>query len=135
MCEYLTENVKNYIGEDIEEDLYAESTGDIINGTVDPLTVGLQETIVIPGGYDAIIVGVAVDNIDVHLYIAIDNKQHYPNGLHCHALSAGADLERETPLYVHVKSGQTIKVGFTNTSGGDLPNFWRLRIRRFKTEA
>lgn len=132
----MTDNVKNYIGEDIIEDLYAEMTASIANGVIDPLTApGLQETIVIPGGYDAIIVGVAVDNIDMHLYIAIDNKQHYPTGLHCGALAAGAELEHETPLYVHVKTGQTIKVGFTNTSGGALTNYWRLRIRRFKVEA
>lgn len=127
MCGKMSLQVKNYLSEDIEEELYAD-TDSIPAATTTPLKVQSGK---IRDGYDAIAVSVAVTNsVDCAFWLKIKDKQHYPDGLNCQGLSAGQHLNKETPLLVDIKSGEAWEIGFTSGAGVDVS--WRFRLRLFK---
>ena len=121
--------VKNYITEIVEEELYAGSNT-IAAGTTSPEAV---ESGKIRDGYDAVAVSVAVTrDANCSFWLKINGKQHYPNGLNCSGLGAGQYLNNEVLLGVPLKEGDSWEIGFTNTSAADVTIAWRFRIRLFK---
>lgn len=121
--------VKNYLSEDVEEELYAK-TSTIPAGTTSPLKVASGK---IRAGYEGIAVSVAVERVaDMDFWLKIKDKQHYKDGLNLEGLGAGQFLNNEVPLLVDIGEGVEWEVGFTNASGADVDISWRFRIRLFK---
>ena len=119
---------KNYLTEEVKEELYAGSDS-IAAGTTTPSKV---EDGRIPDGYDAVAVSVAcTQNSSVSFWLKVRGKQHYPNGLNTAGLGGLSD---ETLLLVKLKEGDSWEIGFTNTGGSDVTVNWRFRIRLFKRE-
>ena len=123
--------VKNYLTEDVEEELYAEY--DIIPAaTTTPLKVASGK---VRDGHEGIAVSVAVTRASgCAFYLKIQDKQHYKDGLNCQGLAAGQYLNKEVPLLVDIGEGIAWEIGFTNTGAVAIDMFWRFRIRLFKKE-
>lgn len=126
--------VKNYLSEDIEEELYADYK-EIPGATDTPLKVASGK---IRDGCEAIAVSVAVTRAGLcKFWLKIKDKQHYADGLHCQGLAAGQYLNNEVPLLVDIPMGAEWEIGFTNSgaAGADVSMYWRFRIRVFKKKA
>jgi hypothetical protein len=118
--------VKNYLSEAIEEELYASSDTIPASSTTPVKVAG--GTII--SGYNAIAVSVAcTQNANCSVYLKIGGKQYYPNGLNTAGL---AGLTEETYLLVDIPEGKEWELGFTNTAGSAQTIAWRFRIRLFK---
>jgi len=118
--------VKNYITEQVVEELFANSSTIPANSTTPVGVVNGR----VPQGYDAVIVGIAcTQNSNCSMNIKIDGKYHYPNPLNTAGLGG---LTEETYLFVPLKQNQLWELGFTNLSGSDQTIAWRLRIRLFR---
>ena len=120
--------VKNYVAEEVEEELYAESST-IPATTTTPLKV---QAGVIPDGYDAVAVSIACTvDTDSAFFLKKKDKQVYSDGLNTGGLGG---LLEETLLLVKLKAKEAWEVGFTNTSGSGITMDWRFRIRLFPKE-
>ena len=110
----------------MEEELYAGSDTIAANSTT-PVKVAEGK---VPSGYEGVAVGVAcTQNADSSAFLKIADKQHYPNGLNSAGLGA---LTEETLLLVRIGEGVAWELGFTNPSGSDIVQAWRIRIRLFR---
>lgn len=127
----LSMQVKNYLSENIEEELYAD-TDSIPDDTTTPLGVQSGK---IRDGYQAIAVSVAVTRSALVFWLKIKDKQHYADGLNCNGLGSGQYLNNEVPLLVDIDEGDEWEIGFTNTTGGEIDVSWRFRVRVFKKGA
>ena len=118
--------VKNYITEQVVEELYANSSTIPANSATPVGVVNGR----VPQGYDAVIVGIAcTQNSNCSMNIKIDGKYYYPNPLNTAGLGG---LTEETYLFVPLEQNQLWELGFTNLSGSDQTIAWRLRIRLFR---
>jgi hypothetical protein len=118
--------VKNYVTEIVEEELYADSSV-IAANSVSPVKVQDGR---IPNGYNGVAVGLAcTQSSSCRAFLKIKDKQHYPNGLNTAGLGGLTD---ETLLLVKIEEGASWELGFTNSSGSEVTIDWRLRIRLFK---
>jgi hypothetical protein len=118
--------VKNYITEEVEERLYADTVTIPANSTAPVKAAGDS----IPAGMDGVAVSVAcTQNSNSSFYLKIAGKQHYPNGLNTAGL---AGLTDETLLLVPMKERQEWEVGFTNKSASDITISFRFRVRLFR---
>jgi len=127
MSESARIEVKNYIEEKVEEEVYAGS--DVIaHGSTSPVKVADGK---VRDGYEGIVVGVAcTQDSDCSLFLKVAGKQNYPNGLNTAGLGG---LTNETLLLVKVPEGQSWELGFTNkNTTTDKTVNWRLRVRLFK---
>jgi hypothetical protein len=121
-----TIEVRNYILEQVEEELYSD-TDTIPANTRSPLKVCDGK---IRDGYDAVAISVAcTQNSDVYLYLKIAGKQVYPNGLNTAGL---AGLSEETLLLVKIPEGNSWEIGFANIGASDASVSWRFRLRLFR---
>ena len=110
----------------MEEELYAGSNT-IAADSTSPVKVVESR---IPGGYDGVIVGIACTvNADSSAFLKVADKQHYPDGLNSAGLGG---LLEETLLLVNIGEKVGWELGFTNTSGSDIVQAWRIRVRLFR---
>lgn len=124
MCEM--EQVKNYIEEDVVEEVYAGLTT-VPGATTVPQKVASGK---IGSGYDAVIVSVAANqNNNVWVWVKKGDKQVYENGLSSAALPAAL---KECPVYKDILEHDTWEFGITNTGAPDLAVAWLIRIRLFR---
>jgi hypothetical protein len=121
--------VKNYIAETVEEEVYADSSV-IAAGSTSPVKVAEGK---IRDGYEGIVVGVAcTQESKCSLYLKVAGKQYYPNGLNTAGLGGLTD---ETLLLVKIPEGASWELGFTNSdTTNDKTVNWRLRIRLFRKQ-
>ena len=118
--------VKNYVEQVVEEELYAGSDVIPANST-SPVKVAEGR---VPSDYEGVAVGIAcTQSADCSAFLKIKEKQHYPDGLNTAGLGA---LTEETLLLVKIGERVAWELGFTNTSGSDVTMAWRIRIRLFK---
>ncbi|MCM8802836.1 MAG: hypothetical protein NC827_05970 [Candidatus Omnitrophica bacterium] len=118
--------VKNYISEIVEEELYADSNVIPANSAT-PVKVADGS---IRSGNEGVVVSVACSqDVNVKFYLNINGKEYYPNGLNTAGLGG---LTEETLLLVKIPEKGSWKIGFTNKSASDITVNWRFRIRLFK---
>ena len=118
--------VRNYIAQAVEEELHAGSTIVPANTTT-PLKLAEGK---LPTGCEGVAVGVAVtQNAVSAFFLKIAEKQHYANGLNTAGLGG---LTEETLLLVKIPQGKSWEIGLTNTSGANITQAWRFRVRLFK---
>ena len=127
----LIEKIKD---EEVREELYSD------NEATSTTYAKVQEG-TIDGGYEGVIVGLAVSSDDqVIAYIKRDEKDYYENGLNCGGLShvpeaAGTaglvGVGPEIPLLIRVKEKGSWELGFKAKAGTPTIS-WRLRVRQIK---
>jgi len=118
--------VKSYVEETVEEELYAGSTT-VPATTTTPLKVASGK---IRDGFDGVVVSIAItQNAVCSFFLKIKEKQYYADGLNSAALGGLSD---ETLLLVKIAEGVAWEIGLTNTSGANIVQNWRFRIRLFK---
>lgn len=134
MCKM--QEVKNYITEEVEEEVYADVYTILVEKTYEKVKDGK-----IRDGYDGVVVSAAVSSGEtVVLFLKKKGKDVYPDGLNCAGLShvpqaAGTaglvGVGNEVGLYVPLSEGDAWELGFKSTTGTPKVN-WRLRIRLFR---
>lgn len=122
----MNEQVKNYIEEDVVEEVYAGVTS-VAGATVDPVKVASGT---IGAGYNGVIVSVAASqNNNIWLWVKKKEKQVYENGLSSAALPA--DL-KECPLNKGIFEKDAWEFGLTNSAVGAIVVAWLIRVRLFR---
>lgn len=122
------EFLKEILAETIEEEVQAGLTT-VGAGVTTPQKVAEG---VVADEYDAVIMGIAVEQIDqVGAWIKRAAKQVFKDGLEAAGLAA---LAQEIPLLVKLKAKEAWELGLTNTSGSSETVGWRIRIRHIKKE-
>ena len=120
------QQVKNYIEEDVVEEVYAGLTS-VPGATTTPLKVASGT---IGAGYDGVIVSVAVNqNNNITLWVKKQEKQVYENGLNSAALPASLG---ECPLFKGILEKEKWELGLTNASVGAIVVAWLIRVRTFR---
>jgi len=126
MSESAVVEVRNYITEEVEEELYAGS----VTIPADTTTPYKVEEGRIPEGHEGVAVSVACTrDSNIAFWLKIDNKQRFKNGLNAGGLGG---LDEETLLLVHIPEGKRWEIGFTNTSSSDITVGYRFRMRLFR---
>ena len=125
----MTEQVKNYIEEDVVEEVYAGLTS-IAGSTTTPVKVASGT---IGAGYNGVIGSIAANqNNNITLWVKKKEKQVYENGLASAALPA--DL-KECPLNKGILEKEAWEFGITNSSVGAIVVAWLIRVRLFRKKA
>ena len=120
------QQVKNYIEEDVIEEVYAGLTT-VPGATTTPLKVASGT---IGAGYDGVIVSVAVNqNNNVYLWVKKQEKQVIENGLNSAALPANLG---ECPLFIGILEKEKWELGLTNAPAGAKVMAWLIRVRLFR---
>lgn len=118
--------VKNYIAEEVEEELYSGSNT-VAATTTTPMKVAEGK---VPSEYEGVAVGIAcTQDVNSAAFLKIADKQYYANGLNTAGLGG---LTEETLLLVKIGEKVGWELGFTNLSGSDITINWRIRIRLFR---